>query len=343
MDLLYDETREELAYFWKPSAPSYVRPTARPGTFWGDLVSLELKWIWWLRRSLDSQGAGLFLRQFISNNPYRDISLITWALTIIGWWEHGVQMFWVTTINAFASVFLRAVLQSPRPFEFDRRLRPLADRQITGYGFPSVESYMAVVTYGYLALKQSHPAWQSASVAMCLFIGITRIYAGSRFIHQILFSWILGGLALWLYMTFFAPYVPDWGGSLGEKNVRIALMAPWVLVFFAYICLAAEENSSGFLSIPKTEFIQVISGIMDIGAASAQQTESGSSNAQTQGGDGASLPTLGLSARERRRRRLSERQDSFYFLQHSMRAKDMERRDLIRQRATEAPDDDDAQ
>lgn len=203
---------------------------------------------------------------------------------------------------------------------------------------------MAVVTYGYLALKQGHPAWLSASAAMCLFIGITRLYAGSRFIHQIILSWILGCVALWLYMIYFAPYVPDWGGSLSDKNVRIVLMAPWVLMFFAYICLAAEDNSSSLLSIPKNEFIQVLSGIMDIGAASAQQNETGRSTAQTRVEvDGTHQPALGISAIERRRRKLSERQDAFYFLQHSMRAKDMERRELIRQRATEVPEDNDAQ
>jgi membrane-associated phospholipid phosphatase len=284
------------------------------------------------------------LRQFISNNPYRDISLITWALTVLGWWEHGVQMFWLTTINTFVAGILRALIQAPRPFEFDRRLRPFADRQISGYGFPSMESFMAVVTYGYLGLKLEHPAWQTVNAFMCLFIGITRLYAGSRFIHQIIFSWIFGSLSLWFYMENFAPLVPEWGGSLGYKNVRLALMAPWVLAFLAYVCLSAEENSSSLLGIPKIEFMHVLSGIMDVGAASVQRGDDGRPKAQEDADGPDSTKQVQherLSTRERRQQKLKARQDSFYFLQHSMRANDIERLELLSHRGLHGDNDDD--
>ena len=72
-EALVDETKEEMIYFWqpKPEDYEYKRPVAERGTIWGDLVVLEIKLLWGIRRGLDSMGAGMFLRQCISNNPYR--------------------------------------------------------------------------------------------------------------------------------------------------------------------------------------------------------------------------------------------------------------------------------
>jgi hypothetical protein len=64
------------------------------------------------------------LRQCISNNPYRDISLLTWCVAVIGWYEYDQKMFWLTVPSFFAVGILRAAVQSPRPFEYDPRSVP---------------------------------------------------------------------------------------------------------------------------------------------------------------------------------------------------------------------------
>jgi len=381
MDLIFDETRDEMAYFYKPAAPSYTRPVAVRGTLWGRVVAAELRFLWVLRRALDRCGAGLVLRQFISNNPYRDVSLLTWCLTALGWWEFGLKMVWLTVPSLFACAALRGVVQAPRPFEFDRRLRPLADRQPTSYGFPSIESHMAVVTFGYMAHRMGGGAgWALMAGCGTAFVGLTRLYAGSRFAHQVLLSMALGGACLALYVGVLEDKVPDWGGDAKRKNLRLALLAPWALAFLAYVSLAIEDNSSYFFRIPNSEFVRVMAHILDVGAAAAQR-EGGASNpgdreallrrgtghrfrgsrgtvgaarregdgggGDDDGGDGdvgdggggddefedfdpmRPYATSGLSGGERRRR-LAGRQDSFFHLQHAMRAKDMERARLKR-------------
>jgi hypothetical protein len=112
-DLYFDETREEMAYWFKPDAatPAYVRPTANPDTWWGKLVTWELRTLWALRRGIDRAGWSIVMRQFISNNPWRDVSLLTWCVTVLGWYEYGIKMVWLTVPNAFAIAVLRAVFQ----------------------------------------------------------------------------------------------------------------------------------------------------------------------------------------------------------------------------------------
>jgi len=112
-DLYFDETREEMAYWFKPDAatPAYVLPTVDPTTWWGKVVAWELRALWALRRGLDRTGWGYVLRQFISNNPWRDVSLLTWCITALGWYEYGIKMVWLTVPNVVAVVILRAVFQ----------------------------------------------------------------------------------------------------------------------------------------------------------------------------------------------------------------------------------------
>lgn len=350
-DAMFDETREEMRYFWERPTSTYERPVAVPGSLWGDLVNRELRTLWWIRRTLDRAGAGYILRQFISNNPYKDISLLTWCVTILGWWEYGLKMVWVTVVNLFVVATLRAVFQAPRPFEYDRRLRPYADRHISCYGLPSIESYMAVITFGYLGYQLGHPAWQLITFAATVFIAFTRLYAGSRFVHQVMLSWILGAASLWVYIHRFEPLIPDWGENVKENQLRIFLMAPWGMAFLAYVGLAMEDNSSSLWRIPNSEFMRVMTHIMDTGAA-ASQRQGAAAHPGDLAGEGDELdegrgedPLIqqyqnrGLSRLERRRRVLAERQDSFYHLQHSIREKSIQRRHIQLQMAQEEEGD----
>jgi len=345
-DLIFDETREEMRYFWERPTPVYERPATTPGTLWGDLVERELQTLWQIRRSLDRAGMGFFLRQFISNNPYKDISLLTWCVTILGWWEYGLKMVWVTVVNLFLVAALRAAFQAPRPFEYDSRLRPLADRHMTSYGFPSIESYMAVITFGYLGHRLGHPAWQLITFATTIFIGATRLYAGSRFVHQVVLSWVIGAVALWVYINRFQKLIPDWGEDVRIQKMRIFLLAPWAMAFLAYVGLAMEDNSSSLWRVPNSEFVRVMTHIMDTGAAAAQRegaaghpgdrvgANSGFDGTVGNDDDADDDPLIrqyqnrGLSRLERRRRLLAERRDSFFHLQHSIREKSIQRHQI---------------
>jgi hypothetical protein len=150
--------------------------------------------------------------------------------------------------------------------------------------------------------------------------------------------------------------VPDWGADRKNKNVRLALLAPWAAAALVYVCLAIEDNSSWLFRVPNAEFVRVMAHILDTGAAAAQREGAaanpgdrasarrgqgarlGSSRraADADGeaeadddGDDASLlgryATRGVSALEKTRRRLAARRDSFFHLQHAMRDQDVAR------------------
>lgn len=63
----------------------------------------------------------------------------------------GFHFFWACSINLVTAGFLRLIISAPRPFMYDQRLRPLADRYETSHGLPSLETHMATVVMGWWA------------------------------------------------------------------------------------------------------------------------------------------------------------------------------------------------
>ena len=51
------------------------------------------------------------------------------------------------------AVTLRFMVGARRPFEYDQRMKPMSDRYMSSYGFPSIETYMSVIIYGQIALR----------------------------------------------------------------------------------------------------------------------------------------------------------------------------------------------
>lgn len=352
-------------YFGRPRPKPQLWPTAVPGTLHGDLVHAELRAIWAVRHAFEGTVAGSFLRQFISNNPYRDISLLTWFVALVGMHEHGLKMFYLVAGNLFLSAALRALIRARRPFEYDLSLRPMADRQPAAFGLPSMESWMAVVVFGYMFYKagKGRPEAHLGTAAVALFIGLTRVYAGSRFIHQVVLSWALGAAGLG-YGLGIVQYIPPW--HLSHRTQSIILIV-FGLVFLAHVALAIEDNSSTTgLGIPNREFVRVLTDILD----SSESSETAVDPRDLPGNEGIELPLRGrqrqrgavrgqreespqmerfryenmppddsealLDQRDaetrkrartqaRRRKRLAERRDSFYFLQHTMRRRSLER------------------
>ena len=100
---------------------------------------------------------------------------------------------------------------------------------------------------------------------------MTRLYAGSRFVHQVVLSWATGSVSLWQYLHEYEQFVPDWGDAPKFKKARTLSVVVWALLFLAYVCLAIEDNSSWFAGIPSSEYVRVMTDIMDTGAAAAQR------------------------------------------------------------------------
>ena len=86
----------------------------------------------------------------------------------------GFTLFWSALLNLGLAWTVRYSIGAPRPFLYDARLKPLSDRYAASYGFPSLETHMASVVYGWLAWHSGNPLGYAAAAAAVAFVGFTR-------------------------------------------------------------------------------------------------------------------------------------------------------------------------
>jgi membrane-associated phospholipid phosphatase len=68
--------------------------------------------------------------------------------------------------------------------------------------FPSLESHMSVVVLGHLVVSGSAPFLLfPPALAVAGLVGFSRVYARSRFAHQIIGSWLTGLCGLFIGLS----------------------------------------------------------------------------------------------------------------------------------------------
>jgi len=95
--------------------------------------------------------------------------------------------------------FLKVVIHTPRPYWVDTRVKAITTE--SSFGMPSGHSMDAASIWGVIAvsIKRRWATW--LAILLIFLIGLSRIYLGVHFIHDVVSGWLVGGLLLWGYLT----------------------------------------------------------------------------------------------------------------------------------------------
>jgi hypothetical protein len=93
---------------------------------------------------------------------------------------------------------LKHLLRQPRPYWVDDRIIPLSAE--TSYGIPSTHSSDSLSVWGLLALTLKKAWLWILAAALVLLIGLSRLYLGVHFPHDVLGGWLLGLGALAIFV-----------------------------------------------------------------------------------------------------------------------------------------------
>ncbi len=127
------------------------------------------------------------------------LPLVYWCLDSALGLKLGVMLLASNGLNGLVKMAMRG----PRPYWVDAGVKGLASE--TGFGAPSGHSQTAAGMWGVAAagIKRAW-AWVAA-VLVILLIGLSRIYLGVHFLHDVLLGWFLGGLTLWAFIKLWDP------------------------------------------------------------------------------------------------------------------------------------------
>ena len=88
------------------------------------------------------------------------------------------------------------------------------------YGIPSTHASDSLAVGGYLASRVNKRwVWILTSIFL-FFIGLSRLFLGAHFPHDVLFGWVIGGVVLWATLKWADPAIA-WGKT---KTLSMQMM-----------------------------------------------------------------------------------------------------------------------
>lgn len=112
----------------------------------------------------------------------------------------GLRVGLLLILSTSVNDLLKLAFHAPRPYWYSSEVKALSTE--TSFGLPSNHAQSAVSVWGGLAYSyRGRWGWIVASLVM-FFIGLSRIYLGVHFPTDVLAGWVLGGLILWIFLSF---------------------------------------------------------------------------------------------------------------------------------------------
>ncbi|MBE7554856.1 MAG: phosphatase PAP2 family protein [Anaerolineales bacterium] len=141
----------------------------------------------------------------------------------------GARVTLLFLLSTYLNFVAKTLLDQPRPFEYDSRVRRLGEAP--GGGLPSGHAQNAVVGWGYLAAQFRRTWLWWAAGLLVIFISLSRVYLGLHFPTDLLGGHLLGAALLLLYL-WLEPKVESWLRGQGLAwQLGLALFIPLLLAF----------------------------------------------------------------------------------------------------------------
>jgi len=158
------------------------------------------------------------------------------ALPVIYWCvdaSAGLRIASIVLVTSSINEILKLSMHGPRPYWFSTKVKAFSSE--TTFGVPSGHAQIATGLWGMAAAQIKRPwAWITA-IFIIFMIGVSRLYLGVHFPHDVLLGWAIGALVLWAFLRGWDG-VAAWAKrkSLGQQ-VGLAFALSMVLIIFGMI------------------------------------------------------------------------------------------------------------
>lgn len=154
----------------------------------------------------------------------------------------GLRMAVMLVTSGALNSMLKFLFHLPRPFWFDARVKSLSIE--TSFGLPSGHSQNSASLWGMLAASGRKKGLWIGSILVVFLIGLSRLYLGMHFLHDVLTGWLAGAILVALYMVLERP-VSKW---IAPKKLAFQLVVIFLFsILLIALGLGAKALNAGWL------------------------------------------------------------------------------------------------
>lgn len=145
----------------------------------------------------------------------------------------GLRVGIILLLCSSVNESLKLVFHGPRPYWYSADIIRYAGE--TSFGVPSGHSQSAFAVWGMLAACIGK--WWGWAIAILIIgaIGISRLYLGVHFPHDVLLGWLIGAILLWLTLRLWNPAAARLKKMNPGRQILIAFLSSLILIMLNLI------------------------------------------------------------------------------------------------------------
>jgi membrane-associated phospholipid phosphatase len=152
----------------------------------------------------------------------------------------GVRVWFIFIAGASVNQYFKLPMHGSRPYWVSTNVRALASE--TGFGVPSGHAEIGAGLWGMIPATYRKVWVWVAAVLLVLFIGLSRLYLGVHFPHDVLVGWILGFLTLWALVKLWEPVEARVKGMSIWNQIGLAFAVSLAMVLLGVLLLFLSRN-----------------------------------------------------------------------------------------------------
>ena len=134
----------------------------------------------------------------------------------------GLRIAFTLIASVSLNYYFKLWFAGPRPYWVSSEVQALSSEST--FGIPSGHAQNSVGVWGMLAAGRGN-LWWGTAMAVVFFIGLSRLYLGMHFLHDVLAGWLIGCALLWAFLRYWDG-VTAW---LKTKSVMQQVLLAFVL------------------------------------------------------------------------------------------------------------------
>jgi membrane-associated phospholipid phosphatase len=163
-----------------------------------------------------------------------------WCISTVIGLRLGLLLLFSSTLNSI----IKLALHGPRPFWLSSNVRVIVTE--SSFGAPSGHAQNATAVWGGLASAYQRVWIWVVVLAVILFTGLSRLYTGVHFPHDVMTGWLIGALILAAYSAFENTITVWWK----PRSLAVKLAAAFSLSMVFILLGAAAKTSLGDWTLP---------------------------------------------------------------------------------------------